>query len=320
MGHGQFDRLGWLDDDHGNEIVADSGAARSLNVVTKRGGVYLPENKTWAKQSIAHNTLVVDERSHFNGKLGAASESSGKISFFSEKLNAVTAVEDNAYPGVRIKRTMGLIHTTLLDSPLVLDRLTIKSSKKHQYDLPLHYAGQLTYISDKPTVALDAMRTLGKKNGYQHLWKKAWLPVNNSTAQVTWLKDKRFYSLNTLMPKGSEILFAELGANDPEFNLRRENALVLRQSGRKDTHFVSVLESHGEYNGVREYTKQPTSQILGLEHHVEKDSSLLMINLEGGARIVVAIAESEDSARQNKQAVHGKSYKWRGHLAIFEED
>lgn len=319
MGHGHFDRLGWLYYDHGNEIVSDYGAARYLNVVTKRGGVYLPENNTWAKQSIAHNTLVVDERSHFNGKLGKASESSAKVSVFSDKLNAVSVVEANAYPGVSFERTMGLIQTALLDSPLVLDLMTIRSSSKHQYDLPLHYAGQLTYISEQPKVALSAMETLGKKHGYQHLWKKGWLPVNGSAAQVTWLKGNRFYSLNTLLPKDSQILFAELGANDPEFNLRRENALVLRQTGRKDTHFVSVLESHGEYNGVREYTKQPTSRVRGLEHHVDKDLSLVLVELDGGARIVVAKADSVDPDQQHTLALKGKRYQWRGHLAIFEE-
>ena len=67
LGHGHFDRLGLLYYDNGDEIVADYGAARFLNVEPKFGGRYLPENETWAKQTVAHNTLVVDQSSQFGG-------------------------------------------------------------------------------------------------------------------------------------------------------------------------------------------------------------------------------------------------------------
>src|SRR3546814_14126261 len=67
MGHGHFDRLGWLYYDETGAVVTDYGAARFLNVEAKRGGRYLPENDSWASTTIAHNTLVVDEQSHFAG-------------------------------------------------------------------------------------------------------------------------------------------------------------------------------------------------------------------------------------------------------------
>ncbi len=67
MGHGHFDRLGWVYYDETGAVVTDYGAARFLNVEAKRGGRYLPENDSWASATIAHNTLVVDEQSHFAG-------------------------------------------------------------------------------------------------------------------------------------------------------------------------------------------------------------------------------------------------------------
>src|SRR3546814_15690320 len=65
--HGHFDRLGWLYYDETGAVVTDYGAARFLNVEAKHGGRYLPENDSWASTTIAHNTLVVDEQSHFAG-------------------------------------------------------------------------------------------------------------------------------------------------------------------------------------------------------------------------------------------------------------
>ena len=69
MSHGHFDKLSILFYDQGREIIQDYGAARFLNIEQKFGGRYLPENNTYAKQTIAHNTIVVDEESQFNGKM-----------------------------------------------------------------------------------------------------------------------------------------------------------------------------------------------------------------------------------------------------------
>ena len=67
LSHGHYDKLTFLLYDQSREIIQDYGAARFLNVVQKWGGRYLPENKTFARMTVAHNTLVVDEKSQFNG-------------------------------------------------------------------------------------------------------------------------------------------------------------------------------------------------------------------------------------------------------------
>jgi hypothetical protein len=72
MGHGHFDRLNLLYYDNGVEIFPDYGSARFINIESKKGGDYLPENKTWAKQTIAHNTLTVDQTSNFKANADLA--------------------------------------------------------------------------------------------------------------------------------------------------------------------------------------------------------------------------------------------------------
>ena len=62
--------------------AADAGAARFLNVESKYGGHYLPENSSWAKQTVAHNTLVVDEGSHFGGNWKAGQENNTELLHF----------------------------------------------------------------------------------------------------------------------------------------------------------------------------------------------------------------------------------------------
>ena len=77
MGHGHFDRLGYMLFDKGKEVIQDYGAARWVNIEHKDGGGYLKENKTWAKQTIAHNTLVLNRESQFK----SAGRSCRKISW-----------------------------------------------------------------------------------------------------------------------------------------------------------------------------------------------------------------------------------------------
>ena len=57
------------------------------------------------------------------------------------------------------------------------------------------------------------------------------------------------------------MILARIGANDPEFNLRREPALILRRKNTKNTLFVSVIESHGSYSPVSESALNSYSSI-----------------------------------------------------------
>ncbi len=321
MGHGHFDRLGWLYYDNDAEIVSDYGAVRFLNVVTKRGGVYLPENKTWGKQTVAHNTLVVDGASQFAGKVKQANKTSSHLVAFSPKpgLQLVSAREDHAYPGVTLQRTMIMASPSSLQAPLVLDLFDAKSDKKHQYELPLHYQGHLTFLNAKPKVAVNQLLPLGKTNGYQHLWNKGEMTVEGGNAQITWLNGNRFYSSSNLMPKGARVTLAELGANDPEFNLRRESSFIVRHPKTAEAQFFSVLESHGEYNGSREFTHQPKSKVASLNIERLNKYRVLRVNFVGGGQYSVLLADDMSIDQQHTLKVDGQVHQWQGPASSFEE-
>lgn len=68
LSHGHYDKLSYSLYENGDEVVQDYGMARFVNIEQKGGGNYLKENTTWAKQTIAHNTIVQNESSHFNGE------------------------------------------------------------------------------------------------------------------------------------------------------------------------------------------------------------------------------------------------------------
>src|SRR6185503_8808167 len=100
LSHGHYDRLNYNFYDKGNEILRDYGAVRFIGVEQKYGGRYLPENKTYAAQTIAHNTIVVDETSHYEANESAAEKFHPEKLFSSIRnpvVLAVAAEEKNAY-------------------------------------------------------------------------------------------------------------------------------------------------------------------------------------------------------------------------------
>ena len=177
MGHGHYDRLGIMMYDHGNEILSDYGAARYVNVVYKNGGRYLPENSSWAKQTVAHNTLVMDQTSQFGCDLKEAEKTAGQRWFFNvdnERISIMSAKENHAYGSAKAQRTIALIKNNEDNaSSFVIDVFNIEDDKKHTYDLPFYYQGQLLYTNAAYTSYTDQRGTMGNDFGYQHLWKVA---------------------------------------------------------------------------------------------------------------------------------------------------
>ena len=322
MGHGHFDRLSWLFYDNGREIISDYGAARFLNVESKYGGHYLPENTSWAKQTVAHNTLVVDEDSHFGGNWKLGQENSTIVLHFEagEQADVAMARIDTAYDGVRMERALVLLKDSPFQNPVVLDVLRVRSDGSHQYDLPLHFQGHVTNVSHALEAETNRLEPLSSENGYQHLWKRA---SANAAAgdlfQLTFLNDNRFYTNSVLATAPMEMLFTETGANDPDFNLRREQALIQRVRDTGSQVFVSVLEPHGEYNGSREFTTASASSVAGIERAAHEGGELLRIIHRNGADSTVALSFDADPAKTQSLSLGGETYEWTGFFKLFDQ-
>ena len=317
MNHGHFDKLAWLFYDIGREIVSDYGAARFLNVEEKFGGHYLPENNTWAKQTIAHNTLVVDESSHFGGDWEKGELRHPELLYFGldENADAVAARMEGAYEGVVFKRALVLLKNRQFPVPVVLDVLRAESTQAHQYDLPLHFQGHITAVSHELAANTRTMSTLGEENGYQHLWLRAQSRVRNDELfQLTWLNTNRFYTWSVLAGDDLDVFFTELGANDPDFNLRREQGVVLRATDSTSHTFVSVLEPHGEYNGSKEFTTASASHIRGIQRMSEAGKDIIRIVSKNGEYTTIAISWNPDPGSEHSVEFDGSSIDWTGFI------
>lgn len=316
MGHGHFDKLSYTFYDNNNAIIQDYGAARFLNIEPKNGGHYLPENDSYAKQTIAHNTLVVDQKSHYNGNLKISSKYSPSFYAFNGTgaVQMIAAIDSTAYKGVKMHRTMFLVSSTFFKYPLMIDVMKVNSKENHVYDMPIHYNGHLINTNYHYKAYTDTRKVLGNDNGYQYYWVEALADSVSKTSTTTWLCENRFYSLSTMTNSGDKIYLNRVGANDPNFNLRQEPSIMHRSNGTNKT-FVSTIEIHGEYNPQLEYTLDPYSNISEIRLDYDTDEyTIIKIKTKKDQSLTICLSNKNNDVNAEHQ-VNGLT--WKGVYKIF---
>ena len=322
MGHGHFDKLSWMLYDAGREVVTDYGAARFLNVEAKSGGRYLPENDSWAQQTVAHNTLVVDEKSQFGADTNTGEAHWPTLLAFDAKdgVQTTAASIDDAWPGVRYRRAMALIDRPEVGRPIVLDLVRADGGGRHRFDLPLHYAGQIVDSGLKFQGGTGELKPLGRADGYQHLWDRGRAPVRDG-ARVAWFNEGRFYDYVFASGDVDQVVLTELGANDPNYNLRNERAFILRGDDRQAFALAGVLEAHGAYSAAEEYARDTVAAVKAVERMSENGADLVFIRLASGKALAVGVSWDPDPAKRHRVATPGGAYAWTGFsgLAVPEQ-
>jgi hypothetical protein len=322
LSHGHYDKLSFSYYEKGDEVLQDYGLVRFVNIEQKGGGNYLKENRTWAKQSIAHNTLTLNQTSHFQGKYEIGSQHHSELHFFDVSdpdVQVVSAFEINAYPGSRLQRTMALINREGFEKPFLLDIFKVTSDGKNQYDLPFYYMGQVLEVNFEYETP-STLDPLGKENGYQHLYLEGVGVPGEGSTLFAWKSNDRFYSLTTATQTGDELLFTRLGATDPEFNLRRDAAFMVRRKAVGNTTFAATLESHGSYSPVSEVALNSNSNIAALEIvHDDEDYTAVFIQTLDGQKTLFVVANLNASASKAHQLeVGGRTLQWTGPFHYFE--
>lgn len=322
LSHGHYDKLSILYYDQGREILQDYGFARFVNVEPKYGGRYLPENKSFAMQTIAHNTVTVDGKSHYNGDIRVAERNHADRHFYQaqdDKFQIMSAKVTTAYEGVSLQRTIAMVRDKLFKKPIVIDVFNIVSAKPHTYDFPYYYTGHLMYTNVKYKSFDRQMSVLGTQNGYQHLWNEAEGSASGPI-QVTWLEGGRYYSITSAADTSTQVVFARIGGSDPNFNLRHEPAFMLRQKASSHI-FASVIEPHGAWDGTKEFSENAGSSIRSVSvAATSEDATAVEIAGLDGWKWLLLISNSESSeTASHAVVVDGKEYSWKGNAQLIKQ-
>lgn len=321
MGHGHFDTLGITYFNRGQEVLREYGFGRWVNVEPKFGGRYLDENKSYARQTIAHNAVTIDEKCQNNFDADRADTVHGLPHFFKvddAKVNGMSAFANDHYDGFDMQRSVFMLKLDELEAPLLLDlyRLTAEDEKTHQFDYSHQYEGQIvrTNFDYKAYQELDA---LGNNFGYQHLWNVASGDVKG-TALVSWLQNNIYYTwLGASSDHDGEVIFTRSGANDPSFNLRSEPAFILRTKGQSSL-FASVLETHGYFNEEFEQSVNARGQVQDIRV-IAHDQIGSIVEIETEKSMVTFMVSNQLAATEitsHQVSVDDNTYQWNGFYSL----
>jgi len=133
---------------------------------------------------------------------------------------------------------------------------------------------------------------LGQANGYQHVWVDAEAEIENGKGALTWILDGRFYTYRFAGNGPLTAILGESGANDPEFNLRREPLLMLRANREGGVSFASLLEAHGSYDGAAEQTLDSRSLVRTLDHVRVEGNDIITLTLKSGQQFAIAVSHN----------------------------
>lgn len=143
-GHGHYDKLGIISFALGGVLGTDPGTQSYA----------APTHNSWDKTTVAHNTVVIDEKSQ--------AEATGKLLWqdLTDQYSAARADAGSAYPQVALERTMLVTPEYAVD----VFKAASRDGKSHRIDWVYHNAGQASASPD-----LADYTEFGKANGYQHL-------------------------------------------------------------------------------------------------------------------------------------------------------
>jgi len=316
MGHGHFDRLSYSMYDTEGEVIQDYGAVRWVNVDQKGGGRYLPENKTFGKQTIGHNTVVINQESQFNATVKKAEHSHPELyhaDFSDPNVQFVAAKETHAYGSTDLSRYLILINDKEFSEPLLADIFTIASDQPVTIDLPLWFQGHIMQSSFDCSKQSKMLAPLGDTDGYQHIWKEANCTLNADSFQFNWLNNQRFYTMHSVNSSGDEIIMGRAGANDPKYNLRSDPVLIHRKKNMKQAVYFNVIETHGKYDTTTEIPIRPYSQLQNISiDYFDQDMLVCSFLTDKNYWKLHLSLKDNDKNTKHSVIINNKTYYWEG--------
>ena len=137
---------------------------------------------------------------------------------------------------------------------------------------------------------------------------------------MTWLLDRKFYSVTSAVPANTNVVFTQIGANDPNFSLKPEPGFMLRSKTSDGVSFVSVIEPHGDYNPTVEYTIGSYSQVKTVSHFEDGAAEYIRVETKDGNIVGLGLGAEDNPSGTHSVNVNGETVSWTGAYKLFHSD
>jgi hypothetical protein len=108
------------------------------------------------------------------------------------------------------------------------------------------------------------------------------------------------------------VFFTRTGANDSNFNLRRDPSYILRSKNKNQT-FVNIIEPHGSYSPVTEIAMNSKTSVIGIEK-IEDNASITAMKIKTKEGDILIIQSNDDNNPDHQHVINlnGLEMKWSG--------
>lgn len=262
-GHGHPDKLGFMLFARDETQAPDPGSV----------AYGTPIHQTWYKQTVSHNTVVVD---------GCSQEATtGKLHFLvnADELDIIQAEAGEFYEGVRMNRTMVVTAGAIL----IVDR--VRSDRTHTYDWVYHNRGTL-----KAGFVRRKLKTpLGDSDGYEVIED---LRRGKPEAEwgATWHQEASGVRLTVAESKMATDVYTGIGpanVDGPGIGFEAESVpfVLARRAGRRRTTFAAALQIFGSRPAKDSFERVPVDKPdrgRAYRYRCGKTDTTIVVSLKAG--------------------------------------
>ncbi len=289
-GHSHADQLGLVFSGLNQTLIPDSGSIRYR----------VPSHVEYFKQSVAHNVLVVNGRSQEPCPPPTLHAFVG-----SPSLQVAMASTSEAYPSVRLSRTL------LLTDDYLIDIFETESEVKHTYDWVLRSLGTLSTDCLDPRPVSTPSAT---GNGYEYLENvRIAGPVEAGRQTFEWQVDpNRHVRLDQFSKAGDQYFFADsLIATDKNDEIADTTVPVLfARRVAASTQYLSIIQPHSGASAIDDINEVT---VLGTDGQALKADEAFGLQIKRNGRTDLLMLARNDGPKQfGDMSIDGR-LAWTSH-------
>jgi len=279
-GHSHPDQLGIVFFGLGRTLAPDAGSIKYED----------PAHNGWYKQTLSHNTLVVNGKSQVRAPIGTLDAFASGA-----QLQVARATVTKAYGSVNQSRTV------LLTSDYLIDFFQVSSVLENQYDWVYHNYGDFSTELNLQTT------TTSKGNGYDYLTNAKSVKTDNAWRANWKIAGDQQVRMYMFGASGSQVIAAEglvaAPMNDETAPTKVPLTIVRRQG--KNARYVSIIEPYSTNPVIGEMTPMAATA----------DGKAVNADEASGLRITRGKTVDVLLVSDSRGAKKFGDYAWDGNLA-----